>query len=191
MRTLEDELRALYPLDWQPSSMRPYGFRVFISEMARRGLVTVQGARVGAALVVKVEVASASLRHYLVCSSDSKDAELVTSGPDLADELQLAAQIDAGFRAALVGPSKQDPARMRAVLERCMKVLQEVQWAATEHDQYGHPEHGKCPVCESGDFGTGVHIAGCELAACIRDGNELLEVSLCQSSQCRESAPCS
>ena len=107
MRTLEDELRALCPLDWQPSSMRPSGFTVFIAGMARRGLVTVQGARAGAVLVVRAEVASTSLRYYLACASDSRGAELVTSGPDLAAELQRAAQMDAGIRAGLVAKSSR------------------------------------------------------------------------------------
>lgn len=107
MKTLEDELRALCPLDWQPSSMRPAGFELFTAGMALRGLVTVQGARAGAVLVVKAEVASASLRHYFVCSSDSRGAERVTSGPDLAGEFQRAAQMDAGIRAALAARPKR------------------------------------------------------------------------------------
>lgn len=178
MRTIEDELRALYPLDWQSSSMRPYGFELFTAGMARRGLVTVQGARAGNVLVVKAEVASASLRHYLVCSSDSHGAERVTSGPDLAGELQRAAQDDAGIRAALATPPKRsDTDRMRAALERCVKVLQEVQWAGIDFDHSGHPDGSECPVCTAGQYGP--HLDGCELAACIRDGSELLEEAAC------------
>lgn len=114
--TIENELRALYPLDWQPSPMRPSGFQLFTAGMALRGLVTVQGARAGAVLVVKAEVASASLRHYFVCSSDSHGAERVTSGPDLAGELQRAAKIDTGIRAALAAKPKREFDYLAALL---------------------------------------------------------------------------
>lgn len=175
MRTIEHELRDLYPLDWQPSSLRPHGFELFTAGLARRGLVTVQGARAGTVLVVKAEVVSASLRHYFVCVADAHGAGMVASGPNLAEELRNAAKNDEGIRAALATSPKPDADRMRATLERCVKVLQGVQWSATEHDKYGHPEHGKCPVCEAADFGQGAHLAECELAACIRDGNGLME----------------
>jgi hypothetical protein len=61
---------------------------------------------------------------------------------------------------------------LRATLDRCVKVLQGVQWSATEHDKYGQSEGRKCPSCEASDFLK--HFDDCELAACIRDGNELI-----------------
>ncbi len=109
MRTIEHELRDLYPLDWQPSSLRPHGFELFTAGLARRGLVTVQGARAGAVLVVKAEVVSASLRHYFVCVADAHGAGMVASGPNLAEELRTAAKSHEGIRAALAAPPK--PAR--------------------------------------------------------------------------------
>lgn len=109
MRTIEHELRDLYPLDWQPSSLRPHGFELFTAGLARRGLVTVQGARAGSVLVVKAEVVSASLRHYFVCVADAHGAGMVASGPNLADELRDAAKDDERIRAALAAPSKPDP----------------------------------------------------------------------------------
>jgi len=113
MRTIEHELRDLYSLDWQPSSLRPHGFELFTAGLARRGLVTAQGARAGTVLVVKAEVVTASLRHYFVCVADAHGAGVVASGPNLAEELRTAAKNDERIWAALAAPPK--PARFEHV----------------------------------------------------------------------------
>jgi hypothetical protein len=107
MRTIEQELRDLYPLDWQPSSMRPHGFELYTGAWSRGRNVTFTGARAGAVLVVKAD--SPPIRHYLVCVADAHGAGLVSSGPVLAEELRDAAKNHAGIRATLTAHPKADP----------------------------------------------------------------------------------
>jgi hypothetical protein len=133
-------------------------------------------ARLGDVVIGRLE--DGHITHYNVCyvwpsGRYAGCGSIAGCGPDLDAAVKDATTFLPW--ADLVKLPKRDDSHIRATLERCVKVLQEVQWSATEHDKYGHPEHAKCPVCEAGDFGQGAHLVECELAACIRDGNELLE----------------